>query len=247
LMGLNCQISMKLARKMVVPRHECRGVSALLLSLSFKLMSPSKKELSPYPKRIPRNMPSCITSRRFEEWRRIMGHNNPNLLASLRRLTLMGVTQRACWIPSLNRMRLLSKVVYHPQKLRDLRSIFQGLYADAASSGHSFAIEINSNGSNILVLIVCPIAGKVMLTVELHDRLGGLIGVLDEQQIIIDSAKLKFTIDLIIVNSGSMINSSLKQIAARFFYAGKVSIPLSSTKQYDLGAYNSVRFYQKSD
>ena len=234
---------MKLARKMVLPRYA--RISAFYCFLLFRLMFPSNKALSPHPKRMPIDIPKRIASRRFKEWQRMMGNDHPNLPSSLPRLMLLGRTQRACWIPSLIGMQLLSKVVFHPQNLRVVRTIFQGLYA----SGDSFAIEFNSHDSRILVLKIWRNAGKVMMKAELHDRLDGLIDGSNEQQIDLNLSLSMHTIDLnFVINSLIPLN----QTRARLFYTRNVSLPLkrsseSFDRSFDLETYESVRFYKEPE
>ncbi len=234
---------MNLARKMVLPRHEC--ISAFYGFLLFRLMYPSRAlmpALMQNRRRMPKYMPDRIASRRFKEWRRIMGNDHPNLLASLPRLMLMTKNQRACCIQSLIGMQLLSKVDFNPQNLRVLRTVFRRLYA----SGDSFAIEFNSHDFRIVVLKFWRNAGKVMMKAELHDRLDGLIDASNEQQIVLNLSLSMHTIDLKFLNSLNPFN----QTGARFFYIGDVCLPLkllsseSFDRSFDLKNYYSVRFYR---
>lgn len=230
---------MNLARKMVLPRYPC--TSAFIGYLLFKLMFPSNKALSPHSKRMPKRMPKRIVSHRFWQWQRIMGNDRPNLFASLPRLMLMTKNQRACWIPSLIGMELLSKVDFDPQNLKVLRTIFRELYA----SGDTFAIEFNSHDSRILVLKFWHYSEKVMMEAELHDRLDGLIDSSNEQQIDMNLSLSMHTIDLRFVNSLIPMN----QTGARIFYTRNVSLPLKQSSEsfnglFDLETYESVRFYK---
>jgi hypothetical protein len=230
---------MNLARKMVLPRYARK--SAFIGYLLLRLMFPSNKDLSPHPKRMPKYMPDRIASRNLKRWERIMGNDHPNLLASLPRLMPMTKNQRACWIPSLIGMELLSKVDFDPQNLKVLRTIFRGLYA----SGDTFAIEFNSHDSRILVLRIWHYSEKVMMEAELHDRLDGLIDSSNEQQIDLNLSLSMHTIDLRFVNSLIPMN----QTGARIFYTRNVSLPLKQSSEsfdrlFDLETYESVRFYK---
>lgn len=105
---------MNLARKMIV--------SAFYCFLLFRLMYPSRA-LMPNSRRMPKYMPKRIASRRFKEWKIIMGNDHPNLLAFLPRLMLLGRNKRECSVPSLTGMTLFRHVDF-PRNLKLLRTMF---------------------------------------------------------------------------------------------------------------------------
>ena len=240
-MGLSSKLSMKLARRMVLP--------GFLLSLICELIT--HEDNLNIPRNIKRDrimliiIAKRIVSCLYRKWQRHLQTSDvPRELKNwFPRLMLMTKNQRACCIPSLIGMQLLSKVIFNPQKLKLLRTIFRGLYA----SGDSFAIEFNSHDSRrIVVLKFWRNAGKVMMKAELHDRLDGLIDASNEQQINLNLDLSMHTIDL------NFVINCLNQSGARLFYTRNVSLPLKQSSEsfdisFDLEIYESVTFYKKPE
>ena len=167
-MGLSSKILMKLARKMVLPRHAC--ISAFYCFLLFRLMYPSRA-LMPDRRRMPKYMPKRIASRRFKEWQKMMGNDYPNLPASLPILMLLGRNKRACSVPSLTGMTLFRHVDFFPRNLKLLRAMFSVCF----ESGKSFALEFSANDNRILVLKFNTRNGAIFISTELYDRFSGII------------------------------------------------------------------------
>jgi hypothetical protein len=239
-------LAKRMARMMVLP--------GILLSLICELIT---LNISGDNLNIPRNIKrdqimliiieKRVVSSLYRKWQRHLqtGDVPRELKNWFPRLMLMTKNQRARCIPSLIEMQLLSKVVFNPQNLRVLRTVFRGMYA----SGDSFAIEFNSHDSRILVLKIWCNAGKVMMKAELHDRLDGLIDASNEQQIDLNLDLSMHTIDLNFVINRLI---PLNQTGARLFYTRNVSLPLkrsseSFDRSFDLETYESVRFYKEPE
>jgi hypothetical protein len=218
-MGLISKISMKLARKMVLPALYCR--------LLFRLMFPSRA-LMPNRRRMPEYMPDRIASRRFKEWQRMMGKDHPHLLASLPRLMLLGRNKRACSVPSLTGMTLFRHVDFFPRNLKLLRAMFSVCF----ESGKSFALEFSAHDNRILVLKFTTRDGAIFMSTELYDRLNGIIRKMEELEV-------NLVHDRHLINLNVKINQNLFGLAA-FFYVRTISLPFPM--DYDTGDFNIKRY-----
>ena len=211
---------MNLARKMVV--------SALYFFLLFRLMFPSNKALSPYPKHMPNYMPKRIASRRFKQWQKMMGHDHPNLLAFLPRLMLLGRNNRACSVPSLTGMTLFQHVDFYPLNIKLLRAMFSVCF----KSGKSFALEFSAHDNRILVLKFTPRNGVIFMSTELYDRFSGIIRKIEELEV-------NLVHDQHLINLRIHISKN-KTGMATFFYVQYIvfSFPID----YDTGDFNIVKY-----
>ncbi len=218
---------MNLARKMVVPRHEC--ISALYCFLLFRLMFPSRalmlnrRQMQKY-----RCMTKRIASLRFKKWQKMMGLDRPNLLSFLPRLMLLDRTQRACSIPSLAEMTLTHHVDFYPRNIKLLRAMF----SECFNSGKSFALEFNSIDNRILVLRFIRRNGDIFMATELYDRFNGIIRKTEELEVTLDHDR--HLIDL------SIQITEYKTGFATFFYAHGVFLPFPM--DYDTGDFNIERY-----
>jgi hypothetical protein len=246
-MDLSSRIPMMLAKRMA----RMMVLPGILLSLICELIT---LNISGDNLNIPRNIKrdqimliiieKRVISSLYRKWQRHLQTSDvPRELKNwFPRLMLMTKNQRACCIPSLIGMQLLTKVEYHPQILKLLRTIFRQLY----SSGNDFAIEFNSNDSCIIVLKFWHDRGKVMMKAERHDRITGMIDHSIEQQIILDLEQAKHTIDLICEDSSISLNPRI----ARLFYTNKVSLSLKQSSEmfgldfFNLETYFSVNVYE---
>jgi hypothetical protein len=218
---------MKLARKMVV--------SAFYCFLLFRLMFPSNKALSPYPKRMPIDIPKRIASRRFKEWRRIMGNDHPKLLASrLLRLMLLGRNKRACSVLSLMQMTLFRQVDFFPRNLKLLRAMFSVCF----ESGKSFALEFSAYDKRILVLKFTTRNGAIFMSTELYDRFSGIIRKTEELEVNLDHERYLINLSIKI--------TEYKPESAIFFYVHGILLPFPvdyDTSDFNIERYSLVSFW----
>ncbi len=210
---------MKLARKMVV--------SAFYCFLLFRFMYPSKA-LSPYPGRMPIDIPKRIASRRFKEWQRMMGKDHPNLLAILPRLMLLGRNKRACSVPSLMQMTMFRHVDFFPRNLKLLRAMFSVCF----ESGKSFALEFSAYDKRILVLKFTTRNGAIFMSTELYDRFSGIIRKTEDLEV-------KLVHDRHLIDLNVQI-SEYKTELATFFYVHGILLPFPM--DYDTGNFNIKRY-----
>jgi len=224
-MGLNCQIAMKLARKMVVRNRYRARVPALYLFLLFRLMYPFRA-LMQDDRCMPQYMPDRIKLCKLKQWRRMMGNDHPNLLASLPRLMLLGRNQRTCSVPSLTGMTMFREVAFFPKSVKLLRAMF----SVCIKSARSFALEFNSCDNRILVLNFRN--GVSFMSTELYDRFNGIIRKTKELKVNLDHDR--YLIDL------NVQISEHKTGFAKFFYAHGISLPFPM--DYDTGDFNIERY-----
>lgn len=181
-----------------------------------------------------------VVACRYREWQKYMRNEDDvpqNLIKMFPRIMLMTKNQRARCIQSLIGMKLLSEVNFRPQNLKEIRSIFEGLYM----FGKFFAVEINSNGPCIIVLnFRCNADGKVMMKAERHNRLNGLIDESCDHEVMLNRKLARHTIDLSFKSEKSIFPKT-----GRLFYTKGISLPLEES--FNLPSYHSVRFYRATE
>ena len=222
-MGLNCQISMKLARKMVGPSL----APAFYRFLLFRFMYCSRA-LSRYPGRMPKYMPDRIKLCKLKQWRRMMGNDHPNLIASIPRLMLLGRTQRACVVQSLIGMPLYAQYAMDVKNMKFLRSQIRTMI----SGKLRFSLEFRFETNHIVVLhFTHSEHGNMTMRSELYDRINGKC-----VEVVYDRVSLVKNVHTTDLMSGGVI-------VARFFYTSEVFVDL---KGLTSNKCSLVSFYRKS-
>jgi hypothetical protein len=236
-MGLNCQIAMNLARKMVVQNRNrnCARIPALYLFLLIRLMYPFRA-LMQDDRRMPQYMPDRIKLCKLKQWRIMMGNDHPNLLASLPRLMLLGRNQRTCSVPSLTGMTLTQHVDFYPRNIKLLRAMF----SECFNSGKPFALEFNSCDNRILVLRFTTRNGVSFMSTELYDRFSGIIWETEELEVSL--VHDRHFIDL------NVQISKYKTGFASFFYVHGVSLQLPvSNRNFNIEKYSLVSVWEGNE
>jgi hypothetical protein len=219
-----------------VSKVERPHVPAIYLFLLKMLTSPPT--YSGDVRRIPetQTLANRLYAIRFARWKRMMGHNCPELLSILPRLMLLGINQRACVVHCLKGMQISTHVDFSAQNMPVLRRMFLEIYR----SGRTFALEFNSCDNRILVVKFIPRNNTMFMRTHIFDRINGVLRKTREHEVLLTGPEYQINLDVQIDKSSSAL--------ASFFYYRHIYFPFDrDTGDFDLECYSLVTFWTQNE
>ena len=225
---------MKLARKMVLPRHARLPALWVLLFIRFIHHPIGLKKNSQMLK----IMLEHCESRRLRKLHKKMEIEISILVRFLPRFMLLGITQRAFGIASLHGMQLVHHSEISMKQMASLRTLFRMMYA----SKESFSIEFVSKTNHFVVIHFSKNNGRIFMKSESYNQLGGdLFKDGDTKEVMLNNNLHTIDITLTPVKDFSFNHIPFLM---RLFYTPSFTVPSKNGNELFMCSYCS--FYNTS-